>query len=133
MHNSNVITPQPLARKAVIDVRQSPPHQVVSHHESLRWQYALGARARQLGWPDEAIDILDDDLGLTAASAAHREGFHTLVAQVTLAQVGIMLSDDVTRLSRHCADGYPLLDLCGSKGCLMADSDGMYAPATVNG
>src|SRR6266516_6754296 len=133
MHNSELITPQHLARKAVIDIRQSTPHQVLSHQESLRLQYALHERARQLCWPAEAIDIMDDDLGLTAASAAHREGFNTVVAQVTLAQVGLILSYDVTRLSRHCSDWYPLLDLCGYKGCLIADGDGIYDPATVNG
>src|ERR671924_1613868 len=133
MHNSELITPQHLTRKAVIYSRQSPPHQVVSHQESLRLQYALGERARPLGWPHEAIDIIDDDLGLTAASAAHRTGFNTLVAQVTLEQVGLILSYDVTRLSRHCSDWYPLLDLCGYKGCLIADSEGIYDPATVNG
>jgi len=95
MHNSDLITPQHLARKAVIDIRQSTPHQVVSHQESLRLQYALHERARQLGWPAEAIDIIDDDLGLTAASAAHREGFNTVVAQVTLEQVGLILSGRV--------------------------------------
>src|SRR2546428_5562525 len=133
MHTSDLMTPQHLTRKAVIYIRQSTPHQVVSHQESLRLQYALGERARQLGWPDAAIDIIDDDLGLTAASAAHREGFNALVAQVTLEQVGLILSYDVTRLSRNCSDWYPLLDLCGYKGCLIADSDGIYDPATVNG
>ena len=103
MHNSDLITPQHLTRKAVIYIRQSTPHQVVSHQESLRLQYALGARARQLGWPDEAIDIIDDDLGLTAATAHHRAGFNALVAQVTLEQVGLILSYDVTRLSRNWA------------------------------
>src|SRR5881409_380448 len=133
MHNSDLITPQHLTRKAVIYIRQSTPHQVVSHQESLRLQYALGARAHQRGWPDEAIDIIDDDLGLTAATAHHRPGFNTLVAHVTLEQVGLILSSDVTRLSRNCSDWYPLLDLCGDKGCLIADGDGLYDPATVNG
>src|SRR5262249_49790249 len=133
MHNSDLITPQHLARKAVIYIRQSTPHQVLSHQESLRLQYALHERARQLGWPDEAIDIIDDDLGLTAASAAHREGFKTLIAQVTLAQVGLIVSFDVTRLARNCSDWYPLLDLCGYKGCLIADGDGVYDPAAPNG
>jgi DNA invertase Pin-like site-specific DNA recombinase len=133
MHNSDLITPQHLARKAVIYIRQSTPHQVLSHQESRRLQYALHERARQFGWPDEAIDIIDDDLGLTAASAVHREGFNTVVAQVTLEQVGLILSYDVTRLSRNCSDWYPLLDLCGYKGCLIADGDGIYDPATVNG
>ena len=117
MHNSDLITPQHLTRKAVIYIRQSTPHQVVSHQESLRLQYALGERARQLGWPAAVIDIIDDDLGLTAATAHHRAGFNTLVAQVTLEQVGLILSYDVTRLSRNCSDWYPLLDLCGYKGC----------------
>ena len=133
MHNSDLITPQHLTRKAVIYIRQSTPHQVVSHQESLRLQYALGERARQLGWPKEAIDIIDEDLGLPAASAAHRTGCNTLVAQVTLEQVGLILSYDVTRLSRNCSDWYPLLDLCGYKGCLIGDGDGIYDPATVNG
>src|SRR5918992_38761 len=133
MYSSDLITPQHLARKAVIYIRQSTPHQVLSHQESLRLQYALGERARQLGWPDEAIDIIDDVLGLTAASAEHREGFTTLVAQVTLEQVGLILSYEVTRLSRNCSDWYPLLDLCGYKGCLIADGDGVYDPATPNG
>src|SRR5687768_9617083 len=98
MHNSDLITPQHLSRKAAIYIRQSTPHQVLSHQESLRLQYALHERARQLGWPDEAIDIIDEDLGLTAASAEHREGFNALVAQVTLEQIGLILSYDVTRL-----------------------------------
>jgi DNA invertase Pin-like site-specific DNA recombinase len=133
MNNSDLITPQHLARKAVIYIRQSTPHQVLSHQESLRLQYALHQRAAQLGWPDEAIDIINEDFGLSAASAQHREGFNTLVAQVTLEQVGLILSYDVTRLSRNCSDWYPLLDLCGYKGCLIADGDGIYDPATVNG
>lgn len=133
MNNSDLITPQHLARKAVIYIRQSTPHQVLSHQESLRLQYALHERAAQMGWPDEAIDIIDEDLGLTAASAQHREGFNHLLAQVTLEQVGLILSYDVTRLSRNCSDWYPLLDLCGYKSCLIADGDGIYDPATVNG
>src|SRR5262252_7147738 len=133
MHNSELITPQHLARKAVMYIRQSTPHPVVSHQESLRLQYALGERAHQLGWPDEASELIDDDLGLTAATAHHRPGFNTLVAQVTLEQVGLIVSYDVTRLARNCSDWYPLLDLCGYKGCLIADGDGIYDPATVNG
>src|SRR5207249_1325547 len=69
----------------------------------------------------------------SAPSAQHRAGFNTLVGQVTLGQVGIILSYDVTRLSRNCSDWYPLLDLCSSKGCLIADVDGLYDPATANG
>ena len=116
-----------------MDIRPSTPHQVGSHQESLRLHDALGAPARPLGWPAAAIDILDDALGLTAASATHREGFHPLGAQGTLAQGGRILSDDVPRLSRYCSAWYPRLARCGSKGCVIADGDGMDDPATVHG
>ena len=101
MTTSELITPQHLARQAIIYVRQSTPHQTLSHQESLRLQYALQQRARELGWPAAAITVIDCDLGTTAASAAHRTGFKELLAQVTLGEVGIILSFDVTRLSRN--------------------------------
>lgn len=133
MLTSELVTPQHLARKAVIYIRQSSPQQVLSHQESLRLQYALKDRAVSLGWRDDDVVIIDRDLGLTATSAQHREGFKDLLAQVTLGQVGIILSFDVTRLARNCSDWYPLLDLCGYKQCLIADRDGIYDPGSPNG
>jgi len=130
---SELVTPQHLARKALIYVRQSTPHQVLSNQESLRLQYALRERAVSLGWSPAAVEVIDADLGLTAAAAHHRPGFQEVVAQLTLGQVGIILSFDVTRLARNCSDWYPLLDLCGYKGCLIADGDGVYDPAAPNG
>src|SRR4030095_3439235 len=96
-------------------------------------QNALQQRALSLGWRAEDIKIIDADLGLTATAAQHREGFKEIVTQVTLGQVGIILSSEVTRLSRNCSDWYPLLDICGYKGSLIADGDGVYDPATPNG
>ena len=51
MHNSDLITPQHLTRKAVIYIRQSTPHQVVSHQESLRlWAEFLLQISSGMGW-----------------------------------------------------------------------------------
>jgi DNA invertase Pin-like site-specific DNA recombinase len=133
MSKSELVSPQHLQRKALIYVRQSTPHQVLSNQESLRLQYALQQRALELGWRPEDIEIIDADLGLTATSASHRVGFQELVAKVTLGQVGIILSFDVMRLSRNCSDWYPLLDVCGYRGCLIADRDGIYDPGSANG
>ena len=133
MTNSDLITPQHLLRKAIIYVRQSTPHQVLSNQESLRLQYALQQRALDLGWHPDQIEINDTDLGMTAATAEHRAGFKDLIARVTLGEVGLILSYEVTRLSRNCSDWYPLLDLCGYKRCLIADRDGIYDPASPNG
>jgi DNA invertase Pin-like site-specific DNA recombinase len=133
MSRAELVTAHHLARKAVIYIRQSTPQQVLTNQESRHLQYALRQHALQLGWQEEDIEVIDADLGLTAVAAEHRAGFKDLVTQVTLSQVGLILSLDVTRLSRNLTDWYPLLDICGYKGCLIADRDGVYDPGTPNG
>jgi len=130
---SELVTPAHLTRKAVVYVRQSTPAQVVSNQESLRLQYALKQRARDLGWRAADVDVVDADLGQSGASTAQRRGFKELVARVSLSEVGLILSIDVTRLARNCSDWYPLLDICGLRGCLIADRDGVYDPGSPNG
>src|SRR6476620_2252959 len=130
---SELIDARHPARRAVIYIRQSTPHQVLSNQESLRLQYDLRRRALGLGWREEDVEIIDADLGLSGAAATYREGFKDLIARVTLGQVGVVLSSEVTRLTRNCSDWYPLLDLCGYKDCLIADRDGVYDPGTTNG
>ena len=133
MTTSELITPSHLSRKALIYVRQSTPHQVLSNQESQRLQYALQQRALELGWRETDVDVIDTDLGLSASSAQNREGFQKMVAQVALGEVGIILSSEVNRLSRNCSDWYPLLDICALQHCLIADRDGIYDPALPNG
>lgn len=130
---SELVKPHHLDRRAVIYVRQSTAHQVLTNQESLRLQYALKQRARELGWREADIDVIDADLGLSAAVAAHRQGFKELVARVTLGEVGLILSTEVTRLARNCSDWYPLLDVCGHRQCLIADRDGVYDAGSANG
>ena len=72
---SELVKPHHLGRRAVIYVRQSTPHQVLGNQESLRLQYALRQRARELGWREADIDVIDADIGLCGAAAAHRPGF----------------------------------------------------------
>ena len=130
---SELIQSTHLKRRAVVYIRQSTPHQVVSNQESLRLQYALRQRAHELGWHEADIDVIDADLGLSGASAAHRSGFKELVGRVGLSEVGLILSIDVTRLARNCSDWYPLLDIYGLRDCLIADRDGVYDPGSANG
>src|SRR3954469_5469731 len=130
---SELVTARHLSRKAVVYIRQSHPHQVLSNQESLRLQYALRQRACDLGWREADVEVVEVDLGLSGAAAGHRRGFKDLIARVTLGEVGIILSYDVTRLARNCSDWYPLLDLCGYRQCLIADRDGVYDPGSLNG
>src|SRR5690606_18175060 len=71
---SELVKTMHLQRRAVVYVRQSSPSQMVSHQESLRLQYALKLRAKELGWREADIDVVDTDLGLSAASTVHRDG-----------------------------------------------------------
>jgi DNA invertase Pin-like site-specific DNA recombinase len=130
---SELVTARHLDRKAVIYIRQSTPQQVLSNQESLRLQYALHQRARDLGWHEADVEVIDADLGRSGATSAQREGFKDLIGRVTLGEVGIILSYEVTRLARNCSDWYPLLDLCGYRHCLIGDRDGVYDPGSANG
>jgi DNA invertase Pin-like site-specific DNA recombinase len=123
---SELVKPHHLDRRAVVYVRQSSPQQVLNNQESLRLQYALRQRAQDLGWREADVEVVDADLGLSAASAAHRQGFKDLVARIALGEVGLIVSIEVTRLARNCSDWYPLLDICGHRGCLIADRDAVY-------
>ena len=101
--SSELIKPHHLGRRAVIYVRQSTQHQVLTNQESLRLQYALRQRASDLGWREADIEVVDGDLGLSGATATYRQGFKELVARVTLGEVGLILSIEVTRLARNCS------------------------------
>jgi DNA invertase Pin-like site-specific DNA recombinase len=133
MLHSDLVTPGHLSRKAVIYIRQSTPHQVISNQESQRLQYALKQRALDLGWHQGDVLVVDSDLGTSGSTAQGRDGFKELAARVSLGKVGIILSTEVTRLSRNCSDWYPLLDVCGYMNCLIADRDGIYDPGAPNG
>jgi DNA invertase Pin-like site-specific DNA recombinase len=133
MSTTPVAQPHHLSRKAVIYIRQSTGHQVLTNTESQQLQHAMREHARHLGWPDERIEVVETDLGRSAQSTAGRDGYKALLAEVALGQVGIVLSYESTRLSRNCTDWYPLLDLCAYNQCLIADRDGVYDAATPNG
>src|ERR1700760_564648 len=130
---SELVTAPHLGREAGVCIPQSTLQQVLSNQESLRLQYALRQRARELGWCEADIEIIDSDLGRSGATATQREGFKDLIARVTLGEVGIIFSYEVTRLARNCSDWYPLLDLCGYRQCLIGDRDGVYDPGSANG
>ena len=133
MNNSELIQPHHRARKAVIYIRQSSGHQVLSNVESRALQHAMRDRALALGWDESRVEVVEADTGTSAASTVGREGYKLLLSQIVLGLVGLVLSYESTRLSRNCSDWYPLLDVCTDNDCLIADRDGVYDPSTANG
>ncbi len=129
MTESGTITASHLSRTAVIYVRQSTLIQGERNTESTARQYDLVHRARQLGWPREAIRVIDGDLGISGSVTGQRAGFEGMVAEVALGQVGIILALEASRLARDNAAWYRLLDLAGVCDTLVADVDAVYHPA----
>lgn len=120
--HSHKITPEHLARKALVYLRQSSERQVKENTESPRLQYALAQRARDLGW--QAVETIDLDRGRSAAiGAGPREGFERLIAAVALGEVGIVFSREVSRLSRPDKDWCHLLEGCQVFGTLIGDAE----------
>jgi DNA invertase Pin-like site-specific DNA recombinase len=132
MSEHSKITASHLARHAIVYPRQSSPSQVDNNRESTDRQYALAIRARELGWSDDRVVIIDEDLGLSGSGAVVRSGFARLTAEVALGHVGIVLGLEVSRLARNNADWYRLIDLAGITDTLIGDADGIYHPALFN-
>jgi DNA invertase Pin-like site-specific DNA recombinase len=126
------VTAEHLARTAFLYIRQSTLRQVLQNTESTQRQYALRQRAIALGWPVERIVVIDTDQGQSGASAADREGFQRLVADVGLGKAGVVLGLEVSRLARNNADWHRLLEICGLSGTLICDEDGLYDPSDFN-
>jgi excisionase family DNA binding protein len=129
MRDASKLTDRHRARLCVIYIRQSSYAQVERNRESTARQYDLTGRAADLGWPAEAVLVIDEDLGVSGSGSVQRAGFARLAAEVGLGHVGMILSLEVSRLARSNADWYRLLDLCALTATLIADVDGVYDPA----
>jgi len=126
------VTGAHLSRIAYLYVRQSTLRQVLTNTESTARQYALRQKAIALGWPTEQIVTIDTDQGQSGASAADREGFQRLAAEVGMGRAGIVLGLEVSRLARNNADWHRLLELCALSRTLICDEDGLYDPGEFN-
>lgn len=129
---NTTITQSHQSRPAYIYIRQSTPSQVRHNQESTERQYALQDKALAMGWPQRSIRVLDRDLGRSGAQAAGREDFKTLVADVSMGQVGAVFALEVSRLARSNLDWHRLLELCALTHTLVIDADGCYDPADFN-
>src|ERR1700758_236435 len=126
------VTGTHLARTAYLYVRQSTLRQVLTNTESATRQYALRQKAIALGWQAEQIVTIDTDQGQSGASAADREGFQHLVAEVGMGRAGIVLGLEGSRLARNNADWHRLPEICAMSATLICDEDGLYDPTDFN-
>src|SRR3954463_2983261 len=128
--SADKIGPQHRARKAVLYVRQSTAHQVQHNRESRHLQYAMRERLVQLGWSE--VEVIDDDLGRSAAGGVTRAGFERMVAEVCLGKVGAVAAREVSRFARNSHDWQQLIEMCRVVDTLLIDQETVYAPRQGN-
>src|SRR5438045_2696976 len=61
-----------LSRLAYVYLRQSSAAQVAHNRESTARQYALVAKAADLGWPAQQVLVIDEDLGVSGSGIVER-------------------------------------------------------------
>ncbi len=124
------VQPHHLKRKAVLYVRQSSAHQVLHNRESGALQYAMRDRLAALGWSE--IEVIDDDLGRSAAGGVQRAGFERMVAEVCLGKVGAVCAREVSRFARNSRDWQQLIEMCRVVDTVLIDQETIYAPRHGN-
>lgn len=127
---SERISERHLARRALLYVRQSSAQQLANNEESRRLQYAMRERLQTLGWHD--VEVIDEDLGKSAAGSVDRSGFRRLVAEVSLGLVGVVAAREVSRFARNSRDWQQLIEICRVVDTLLVDHEAVYAPRSSN-
>src|ERR1700751_4406664 len=122
---SDKVRPYHLQRKALLYVRQSSAHQVLHNRESSALQYAMRDRLMALGWSE--IEVIDDDLGRSAAGGGQRAGFERMVAEVCLREGGAGLGREVSRFARNSGDWQQLIEMCRVVATVLVDQETIYA------
>src|SRR5262249_60971400 len=101
-------------------------YQVMHNRESRALQYAMRDRLVALGWSE--IEIIDDDLGRSAAGGVMRVGFERMVAEVCLGKVGAVAAREVSRFARNSRDWQQLIEMCRVVDTVLIDQEMGYAP-----
>ena len=127
---SDKVRPHHLDRKAILYVRQSSAHQVLHNRESSALQYAMRDRLTALGWSE--IEVIDDDLGRSAAGGVQRAGFERMVAEVCLGKVGAVCAREVSRFARNSRDWQQLIEMCRVVDTVLVDQETIYVPRNGN-
>jgi DNA invertase Pin-like site-specific DNA recombinase len=127
---SEKIKPHHLERKAILYVRQSSAYQVTHNLESQNLQYAMQKRLHQLGWRE--VEVVDDDLGRSAAGTVTRAGFERMVAEVCFGRVGAVAAREVSRFARNSREWQQLVEVCRIVDTVLIDQETVYAPRQSN-
>ena len=101
-----------LARKAVVYIRQSSEKQVLQNEGSTTFQRGQARFPTLWGWLVAAIEVIDEDLGLSGSTTVARSGYRRMVAEVEAGLIGAIFIADFTRAGRNARDWLELIEAC---------------------
>ena len=93
-------------------------------------QYAMRDRLTALGFAE--IEVINEDLGRSAAGGVQRAGFERMVAEVCLGKVGAVCAREVSRFARNSRDWQQLIEMCRVVDTVLVDQEAIYAPRQGN-
>ena len=83
-------------------------------------------------WAGGEIEVVDEDLGRSAAGTVARSGFDRMVAEVCLGKVGAVAAREVSRFARNSREWQQLVEVCRIVDALLVDHETVYAPRQGN-
>src|SRR5499425_673519 len=83
-------------------------------------------------WAGGEIEVVDEDLGRSAAGTVARSGFDRMVAEVCLGKVGAVAAREVSRFARNSRDWQQIIEMCRVVDTLLVDQEMVYAPRLGN-
>lgn len=113
------ITASHLSRKAVVYLRQSTAEQVMKNIGSTAVQRGLADQFQAWGWSAECVEILEGDLGVSAATPGRRLTFASVIDRMALGQIGAVGVTDMSRLTRNMLDFARFLTIAVEQNVLL--------------
>jgi DNA invertase Pin-like site-specific DNA recombinase len=114
-----LLTLKHLALAVLIYIRQSTLSQVHRHSGSTDIQRQLVDLAKDYGFPEDAIRVIDEDQGKSGKSTLGRTGWDEMLRLIASGSVGAVFFYDVKRLAREVGDFNELLVLCRYHNVIM--------------
>src|SRR5262249_43989103 len=78
------------------------------------------------------IEIVDEDLGRSAAGSVERSGFERMVAEVCLGRVGAVAAREVSRFARNSREWQQLGEGCRVVDTVLIDQGAVYSRGLGN-
>jgi DNA invertase Pin-like site-specific DNA recombinase len=119
MNRPLLVTASHLIRQALVYLRQSTPVQVKENQGSTEYQRDQARFPREWGWPEDLIQVIDEDLGQSGSSTLRRTGYRRMLEAVRAGLVGAIFTAEFSRIGRSLSDAVVLVNECKMRDVLI--------------